>query len=410
MSYPRSLVYAVNRLAGYSTTLVKLRCNQNESAKAGDVISFDLPANSIVSLDSLRLCGKITTTAAIGANIRHADGLIRQVIVEAGGQIIQNGADHTPILWNMLNDMSAGDKLGQRFPYQASKALTAAPTVPLDQDFFISSFLGFTSSAKPDYIDTSLFPGTMRVSFRLNDNGVLMLAGAASYTLSNLYMLVRVCDISDGIYYNVLAERLRQGDIEIPFTNIVSFIGGDRTSSTSSSMQFSITSQSVDMLIGTVIPKAGSSTGGFLSGTVQTSSIENVLYYSRGAFGGTAPNVSWKVNNIQHPSFGAMSAMDCYSETLNSLGALNDTVGAIVPAAMTASLWEKYYFMSAYRLSHPSDGADDRTLSGLNALGTSSVCSFDYSQTTAESFQPIVFVMSTAVLKLGAGRTMAITY
>lgn len=415
MSYPRSLVYAVNRLAGYSTTLVKLRCNQNETAKAGDVVSFDLPANSLVSLDSLRLCGRITTSGGTGAKMRHADGLVRQIIVEAGGQVISSGFDHYGVLWNAMNDLMAGDKAGQRSAYQMSTALAdtpvAAPTTHLSaQEFFISSFLGFTSSVKPDYIDTSLFPGTLRVSFRLNDNGVLQLNGAASYTLTNLYMLVRVCDVQDGMYYNVLAERLRQGSIELPFTNIVSFIGGDRTLASSASMQFAVTSQSVDCLIGTVIPNAGSAAGGFLSGGVSTTAIGNTLYYQRGANDGTAPKVSWRINSVQHPSYGDMSAMDCYTETLNAFGLLNDTVGAMNVASLTSTAWEKFHFLSAYRLSHPSDGADDRTLSGLNALGTNSVCSFEYSQTGAESFQPVVFVLTTAVLKLGAGRTMAVTY
>ena len=48
MSYPKSLQYAVSKLAGYSTSVVKLRCNQNSAAKAGDVISFDLPYNALL--------------------------------------------------------------------------------------------------------------------------------------------------------------------------------------------------------------------------------------------------------------------------------------------------------------------------------------------------------------------------
>ena len=63
-SYPKTLAYAVHKLAGYSTSVVKLRCNQNSAAKAGDVISFDLPYNALVDMDSLRVCFNLRNAGA----------------------------------------------------------------------------------------------------------------------------------------------------------------------------------------------------------------------------------------------------------------------------------------------------------------------------------------------------------
>lgn len=410
MSYPRNLTYALNRLSGYSTTLVKVRANTQSSATGGDVVSFDLPANTLLDLDSLRFCA---TLNAVNCDIRHAEGLLRQVMWEAGGTLIGgHNADHLPQVFNILQDMYSGDKQNGREIYQKATAITSAPaTGTVSSSIFVASPLGFSSSVKPNFVDTSLFPGTLRMNIRLNDVGVFVKSASLtpSYTLTDMYILIKVCDIQDGLYYNVLAERLRQGAIELPFDNIITYLAGDRTSATSASTQFSITSQSVDMLMGTVLSKAGTGTGGIFSQVVDAD-IKNSIYYVRGANGGSAPKVTWKINGVQHPSYGEMSAMDCYTETLNSLSILNDTVGAGNPDMKTATLWEKKFFVSAYRLNHPDGDSDSRLVSGLNALGTNSVCSFDYSQTTAGDFQPFVVVFTKAILKLGAGRTMAITF
>lgn len=414
MSYPRNLTYALNRLSGYSTTLVKVRANTQSSATGGDVVSFDLPANTLLDLDSLRFCATLTHA---NCELRHTEGLIRQVMWEAGGSLIGgHNADHLPLVWNMLNDFYAGDKQSIREIYNKGAAISAIPTAVVSpSQVFVANPLGFSSSVKPNFVDTSLFAGTLRVSIRLNEVGVFakFATGTPSYSLSDLYILVKVCDIQDGMYYNILAERLRQGAIEMPFDNIITYLAGDRTAATSASTQFSITSQSVDLLMGTVVSKAGSGTGGIYSQATDTD-IDNSIYYVRGTDvsggNGSAPKVTWKINGVQHPSYGQLSAMDAFTETLNALSVLNDTVGASNPAMNSAALWEGKYFVSAYRLNHPDGDSDSRLISGLNALGTNSVCHFEYEQTTANDFQPFVVIFTKAILKLGAGRTMAITF
>lgn len=418
MSYPRNLTYALNRLSGYSTTLVKVRANTQSSATAGDVVSFDMPANTLIDLDSLRICATLSNTSN---ELRHTEGLVRQVMFESGGTLISgHNADHLPIVWNCLQDFFGGDKQSIREIYQKGASITATPTSTTSpSSIFISSPLGFSSSVKPNFVDTSLFPGTLRVSIRLNDKGVFAKfsgATADTYSLSDMYVLIKVCDIQDGMYYNILAERLRQGAIELPFDNIITYLAGDRTSSTSASTQFSITSQSVDMLMGTVVSKAGTGTGGLYSGATDTD-IDNSIYYVRGcAVSGvtagnvSAPKVQWRINGVQHPSYGVMSSMDCFTESLNALNLLNDTVGSSNPEMKTANLWEDKFFVSFYRLNHPDGDSDSRVLSGLNALGTNSICHFEYEQTGANDFQPFVAVFTKAVLRLGAGRSMAITF
>jgi len=419
MSYPKNLSYAVNKLSNYSSQVVKVRVNQGSVAKSGDVISFDLPYNSIVDLDSLRFCFKLTSSAA--ANIRHTEGLVRQVMWESGGQMISSGFDHTPVYWNIHNDLLAGDKLSSRCLYHAGGysihaadplgaavgmgTTTAEATTITNAEFFVNTFFGL-QTARPQFIDTSLFPnGSVRLSLRLaNDGSVLKAGSGVTYELSDLYLLCKTVDIQDGLYYSVLNERLKQGAIELVFNNIYSFTGGDRTG-TDFDLQFNLSSQSVDMLYGTAMPSAAEQVS-----RTQDVDIKNTQYYLRGAQAGTAPLVQWFVNNQSIPAYGQMSAKDAYSETVSALGLLQDAVGAMNPDLKTAANWEKKFFVSAIRLNHNDGDASSTLISGLNALGTNGQGIFKWSQTTSDTITPIVFVQTSAVIRLGAGRTMAITY
>ena len=204
---------------------------------------------------------------------------------------------------------------------------------------FISNLLGFCSSVKPSFIDTSLFPGgSIRVSIRLAPNGACLLNGAASYELTDLTMLARVADVQDGLYYGILKQRLASG-IDLPFTQIYGYNAGTKTAN--STTLFSLSSQSVDLLIGTAVPTA-------FEGGALLAAIKVNTYMSRGAGAGSAPVVSSKINNVQHPSYGTMSAMEAFSETLAALGLLQDTVGAANATMATAALWESHYFASSY--------------------------------------------------------------
>ena len=416
MSYPRNLSYMLNKLSGYSTTLVKVRANTNASATGGDVVSFDLPTNTLLDLDSIRICGTMTTVAC---DFRHTDALVRQAIWESGGALIGgHSGDNLPLVWSILNDAYGGDAQSRREIYQKAAALAAVPTVVGSGQFFINNPLGFSSSVKPNFVDTSLFPGSLRLNIRLNDVGFMakFASGTPSYSITDMYLLVKVASIDDGMYFQILAERLRQGSIELPFDNIITYLAGDRVAVSSANTQFSITSQSVDLLLGTVVSIAGTGTGGLYSQATDTT-IGNSIYFARGAAvsGATAtdmsaPRVRWQINGVAHPSYGEMTAMDCYSESMNALSLLNDTVGQSNPLMRTPLLWEDKFFFSAYRLNHPDGDADSRTLSGLNALGTNSICQFEYSQTGANSFQPFIAVFCKSVLRLGAGKTLAVTY
>ena len=162
MSYPKSLQYAINKISGYSTSVVKVRCNQQSVAKAGDVISFDLPYNALVSMDSIRLAFNVRNAGAVttGLQVVHAEHLIRQIFIEAGGQMISNSCDHLSVLWNLINDMTAGDKKTVREIYNGAQTVVGAAAVgnTAVTPLFVSNLLGFCSSVKPSFIDTSLFP------------------------------------------------------------------------------------------------------------------------------------------------------------------------------------------------------------------------------------------------------------
>lgn len=58
--------FAVSRLSGFSKQGVKLRPMSQQSASPGDVIVYELPANSVIDLRTLSLFALGATTVGVG--------------------------------------------------------------------------------------------------------------------------------------------------------------------------------------------------------------------------------------------------------------------------------------------------------------------------------------------------------
>eukprot|EP00965_Chrysotila_dentata_P179834 5937750-Pleurochrysis_carterae.AAC.1 len=69
---PNTLLYIVDRLAGFSTNTFKIQPNGSSTATANQIITFDIPSNSIVNLRSFKVFYKAVltgTTARLPADV-----------------------------------------------------------------------------------------------------------------------------------------------------------------------------------------------------------------------------------------------------------------------------------------------------------------------------------------------------
>eukprot|EP00965_Chrysotila_dentata_P036338 1210274-Pleurochrysis_carterae.AAC.1 len=90
---PQTLLYIVDRLASFSSNVFKILPSGSTTATANQIITIDIPSNSIVHLKSFKVFFKATitgTTARLPADIH---SLIERVEVSAGGVILSQGSN-----------------------------------------------------------------------------------------------------------------------------------------------------------------------------------------------------------------------------------------------------------------------------------------------------------------------------
>eukprot|EP00965_Chrysotila_dentata_P241575 6204363-Pleurochrysis_carterae.AAC.1 len=138
---PNTLLYIVDRLAGFSTNIFKIQPNGSSTATANNIVTFDLPSNSLIHTRSLRVYFRASltgTTARLPADIH---SLIERVEVSAGG----NPLAHSEIV--RAKSYFDGTTLTGTNP--------ESPAGFLCWNQWDSTFLG---SCEPSFIDTALLP------------------------------------------------------------------------------------------------------------------------------------------------------------------------------------------------------------------------------------------------------------
>jgi hypothetical protein len=245
--------FAVSRLSGFAKQSTKLRPMSQATAVPGDTIVFELPSNTIIDLRTFTVMALGTTTVVGGTTPsivfpKHIETLIDSISVEINGALVDSGFLGYNQLHKLYMDYLAGvDKnntmrcllqqgdlttLGhttvtnaglptQAFAQVASRTHTNMPIC-------FNSFLGFLS-AKCPIIDTSIL-GQVRVLVRLSPASVCVVSGAPSsftYQLSSLFSTIDIISMNDGIYYDMIQQRLQQAPLEIMFDRYYTFQNRD---------------------------------------------------------------------------------------------------------------------------------------------------------------------------------------
>lgn len=414
-SYPKSMQFAVSRLAGYSKNSVKLRPMSQSTAVAGDVVVFELPTNTIVDLRSLCMLCLGSTSGATGTGNavrfpKHVESLLDAIQIEINGTIVDSGFLQYYQLNKLYLDYFTGvDKSNTLRSLMQLGDLTITGSVSgnaavdgLDSNVQLcfNSFLGFLS-AKCPVIDTSIL-GQVRVLFRLAPNSVLIGKGTftAGYTLSNLFATIDVISINDGMYYDMIQQRLAEAPIEVMYDKYYVFTNGQ--TSGGQTTRWAVSTQSLDWVIGTIFTANSKSS----PNTINTTTLTSDFFTRSGA------NITDSVfyfNNVQYPNFVPRNddgTILC--ETLQNLNVLADLVGGADTGLRTFSNWQSNYWAHVYRFSHiPDTGDDNRLISGLSTLGANAQGSWTTTG-SATNVWPTVFVKTTQTLAIGAGRMLEV--
>jgi hypothetical protein len=427
-AYPRNLSYFVKRLANYSKNTYRLQTLNTTTTTPSQIITVDLPNNALVDLSTLVWYFEGTTTTAtnFAAFPRNIETIIERVEVEVNGQLISPGCNNYGHLFNIIADTTMGEDATNRRALLQNGLNVTATANDVARPFTICNWLGFLGSAQPTVLDTNLL-GNVRIRITLANTNVLMSSATAAtgvnYSLANMFFSVDCISIDDGMYYAIHDQALSKGmTYEIPFNNFYSF-SQPVTAAGDGSVKFSLSTQSLNHLWGTFVyggnapqtPDVPSATGG------STHGIGSSYFFLRSACG--ISGYQWNINNQYVPNFRPSSAM-AFQLLMNSYGLSQDTLGGINRNINTLSNWQQRYWVSACALDHQV-GSDERYISGLDTRGNVAQGFFEYQGATvtnnfiasgngststvfSSSAIALIFAQTTSVLRIGAGRQLAL--
>jgi hypothetical protein len=431
MSYPKSMQFAVSRLSGYSKQNVKLRPMSQASANPGDVIIFEMPANSIVDFRTFNIFGKGNTGGTLltgGSNAscvfpKHIEAaLIDSIQVEINGTLVDTGFLQYGSLFKLYMDYLSGvdrnstsrcllqqgdlSVLGHTTGNLGSSSVVVNKTENNTQ-FCLNSFLGFLS-AKCPIIDTSIL-GQVRVLLRLQGTNPLLIGGTTnptgfSYSLSGLFATIDVISMNDGVYYDMIQQRLAQAPLEIMFDRHYIFQNGQTGSAQTT--RWAVSTQSLDWVIGTHFHNDSRNSNANLIDPVANTS----RFYRRD--GSEVKESYFQFNNVQYPNYLCDNDEGTVlGSTLQNLNVLPDLVGGCDPAMNTLPRWRGSFYAHVHRFNHlPSGDDDNRLISGLNTMGTNAQGTYTTTGTVGSSnlYYPTVFAKTTSTLAIGPNRTFEI--
>lgn len=157
--------------------------------------------------------------------------MVDSVSIEIGGVAIQTGFTGYNDLFNIFRQYQMADKYSFRRVLQNEQTLPVGGTASnyslSNAPFAMYNWLGFLGSV--DVLDTTILP-PVRIYIRLASPQVIAInagnGGTRTYRWSSVNATCDILDISDGIYYSMVAQRLQQAPLEIPFTNFQTVVGG----------------------------------------------------------------------------------------------------------------------------------------------------------------------------------------
>lgn len=397
-TYPKAFSYYLSRLSNFSRQKIRLQTLANTTFNPNDQAVIELP-QGLLDLSTFTLQGYANTNAGAsnGVFLPFAEGLIDSVSVECGGVAIQNAFTNYGDLFKIFRDYQMEDKKNfrrvlQLENQQASMTSNAAtPNTP----FAVYNWLGFLGSVK--VLDTTLLP-PVKLYIRFAPTGVLSRhSGSAStptYQLSDVRATIDIMSIDDGVYYNMVSQRLQSAPLEIPFENYTTITG--TLAPPTQSTRWSTSADCVEAIIATFKTATPSSFAPNAT-TVQSE------YFTRLGASSSVSSSVFKVNGISYPSIPCENTIgDVFIDTAHSLGVSQDVIGQTDPNMNSITAWNNHYWVHAHSFTYP-DSEDSHRLCGLSGRGNQLLGSFD-TVGSGNNVQPLIWLQHKSILRIGASK------
>lgn len=404
-SYPKAFSYYLSRMSNYSRQKIRMSAMANTEFTANDQIVFELP-QGLLDLTTFTIQGKGTTNNGAGAGVYlpFIEGCIDAYSVEVGGVSIQNGFTNYNDLFNIFRQYQMEDKKNFRKVLQLEEPTKAADGAVSAVPFAMYNFLGFLGSVK--VLDTTLLP-PVKLYFRLAPNSILAkYTGSAattfSYKWTDVKATIDIMDISDGVYYNMVNQRLQQAPLEVVFDNYQTVVGSQGTPSQNT--RWSTSADCVEGVIATF--KHEDMNGNAYNATTKLSD-----YFTRGtkADNGSITTSVFRVNGISYPSIPCQSADgDIFIDTAHSMNVSHDTVGETDPEMNSLTKWSQNFFVHMHSFTYP-DAEDSHRLVGLSGKGNQLIGDWETTGVSGvKLLQPLLWLKCKSILRIGSGKAVEV--
>jgi len=310
----------------------------------------------------------------------------------------------------------------------------------------ISNWIGFLNST--EVIDTDLF-GDVRISITLADTNVLCIDNyttdyrTISYQLNNIFFTVNTISLSPE-WYQAQAVFLEKGGIlqrkasiwwcfqgsvvqgtrpPLQTANPVSVATGMYTEQPyitggvpTQSVNFSLASSSVDLLIGTMLT-VPDNTHPWLA---RYEAIPGGRDFSLGSVGRGAAfkrpgyhlsSYQFSVNNVSIPQF-RVDVNDAWQHAQIAMGLSNELIQGTNPLINHMDKWTQSYWFCACSLAALAP-ADVRLISGYDSRGSNAQFSWDLTGLNGNnlySVRPSVFCKTSSTLRIGRNRQLEMVW
>lgn len=424
MAIPNAMRYRIAKLEGLSKQKINMPLNSGQTAVThGQTIITDLPYSSLNDLASLEMnfTGETypgprraadNTYQRVFYFPRYIQSIIQAIEIRFNNKTVQHITDYN-IIYNTLADLTQGNEAAGRKNagenYDPSKkfidvagtntALLGYPSVALaavtDQakdkgTYVIRNWLGLLGgNASTTCVDTNLI-GTVQIRITLAPPSVLSLgrggtdndtdaaaANGAGYTLSDINFTVMKYDMPDSFYDDIRKELVNNATYSIYFPHYNTFYGQAATTKANST-RFSISSKSLDYLVGTFLVSNretnqlpystftawnDATTHDNKVATGEVKAFNQSVYFQRnGEYLGTS---QWDVGGSRLPAV-AEDVQDCLNSTLQAFNLHNDTLGGCHSGLMSTRHFAEAYYTSVLSLQWSGDNDGVYMMSGLN--------------------------------------------
>lgn len=385
---PASLQYYTAKLSNFRRIQSRFLMSGSSTANSGSTIRLTFPRSmSLLDLSTARIDATLnvvcSTTTIVPANIHTS--LIKSVAVNLSGQTVLNINDfnqYAMVMNNWFRGQDARSKLDYNCFTNGTKSISA------NTSYSVSIPLGEILTFKPEIFPVGI-SGDIEIIINLSNNYSLGNNTPATWSLSDLVAVADAISFSDGSYEKLLYESLQQGMVlELPFTTVQSY--NSLVASGNQSTRVAVSTQSLDMLVGTFV----NSTFDSVATTTASSTDLSSYFLKRGDL---ITDAQFSINGVPLTSQPVPKAYTIVHNATQGNTLLDLLGGHIVTSA--TNLNEKYAIFQRLNCS----GTSDRISSGMNSsLSNTSV----ELKTTGSAGNMICFIFAvcSSVLRLGMGQ------